>query len=257
MIAVIMPYQDREMQLRRTLDSMARSTVEDWAAVIVHEGAPLRLQNPRVHQVTMERVHGVATMQDISCNAGFNYALRKLRADIIMIQHAECMHHGDVLRYVHDNLTDHDYITIGCYSIDQANTMTPDPDIEAIIAKDNHGVSADLVNGWYNHPLYRPAGFEFCAAITAGNMVRLNGYDERFAMGMAYNDTYLLWRIRLMGLNVKITDNPIVVHQWHTVHENHRNVSLWHRNAALMGQLQTEKRYRAKHTITEDLKIYD
>jgi hypothetical protein len=255
MIAVIMPYQDREMQLRRTLASMERSSVQDWAVVLVHEGAPLRLQNTRVHQVTMERAHGVATMQDISCNAGFNYALRQLKADTIMIQHAECFHYGDVFRYVQDNLTDHDYITFGCYSIDKDNTLKDNPDMESIIAADNHCVNGDLTNGWYNHPHFRNAGYEFCAAITAGNMVRLNGYDERFAMGIAHNDNYLIWRIRMMGLNVRITDSPIVVHQWHTVHQNHRNIKLWNKNAELFNQLKTENRYRAKHTITEDLKI--
>ena len=46
-------------------------------------------------------------------------------------------------------------------------------------------------------------------------MIRLNGFDERYAEGIGYDDDELIIRIQRLGLNLIIEDNVSVIHQYH------------------------------------------
>ena len=48
----------------------------------------------------------------------------------------------------------------------------------------------------------------------------LGGFDERYGSGSSYDDDELLHRIKLLGLDIKIVDEVIGVHQWHYSNEN-------------------------------------
>ena len=56
---------------------------------------------------------------------------------------------------------------------------------------------------------------------------KLNGFDERFANGIGFDDDEFLYRIK-MFLNVEIHDEPFALHQWHYSENNffakHTNV---------------------------------
>ncbi len=50
----------------------------------------------------------------------------------------------------------------------------------------------------------------------------LEGFDERYAHGIAYDDDEFLHRVVKSGLDVSIIDEPFVIHQWHeSVNYNH------------------------------------
>jgi GT2 family glycosyltransferase len=147
------------------------------------------------------------------------------------------------------------YVTYGCFSIDEATTFR-DHSIEAIIGNNPYGASRDGQTAWYNHPQYRPVALEFCAAISASNMVALNGYDERLAGGIGYGDDYLRERIKMLGLHVEITapPAPIVVHQWHaSTHEYPNKAALIEHNRLRYYQLLHERNPRAVHKFTKNL----
>ena len=82
---------------------------------------------------------------------------------------------------------------------------------------------------WYNHSKYRPAAYHFLSAITKKNMLSLNGFDERYSNGIGFDDDEFLHRIKLMGLEIKIIDEPFAVHQWHysenNFFANHEDIS--------------------------------
>ena len=69
--------------------------------------------------------------------------------------------------------------------------------------------------GWYNHSRFRPVHFHFCSAMTRSNMAKLNGFDERYAHGIGYDDDELIARVRILGLKLTITDDVSVIHQYH------------------------------------------
>lgn len=245
-ITVVMTYLNRPESLKWTLESLKHSAVKDFNVIIVDDNSTEDIILPdlpyevRVIKFTKEPwVHiytGVVNM-------GLFYAM-DYEPDIIILQHSECCHHGDVLSYA-KKITDETYISFGCYALGEAET----PDTVEVI---NRPCTPDGQRSWYNHPVIRPVGYNFCSAITAKNLVRLNGFDERFKDGVAYEDNYFLHQIAMLGLKVEITADPIVFHQYHPVMGN-RSQESWMRNQYLFNTLSQGKEYRAKHLLTPDL----
>lgn len=178
----------------------------------------------------------------------YNRVIRKSlesNPDIVIIQNAECFHAGDIIGYAEKNLTDKNYISFGCYSLSELDTLPPEK-------LNNKGASYNGESAWYNHPIFRPVGYHFCTAITAENLRKLNGFDERSAYGIAYEDNIFLHQVRNLGLKVEIVCTPFVFHQWH-YSSCDRDPFLIKKNADLWAELSQNKEYRAVHLITPDL----
>jgi hypothetical protein len=184
------------------------------------------------------------TQGDPAYNAGIFHALQS-NPDIIIIQNAECYHLGDIIRYAKENVTEKNYITFGCYS--QGKDEEPGSVIN------NKGADFDGESAWYNHPIYRPKAYHFCAAISASNMRKLNGFDERFSYGAGFDDDYWLHQVMSLGLEIYITTEPIVIHQWHEHNPYKGNErELLETNYHVIQHLTKDKIFRAKHLLTED-----
>ena len=218
----------------------------DFEVIVVDDGSvegpviPEGLEFP-ITIIKME--NKVWTNPEPAYNAGIRQALEN-KTDIIMLQNPECYHAGDVLQYAQENTRAGNYLTFACFSLSEENTMAGELSLNYERARyDGH-------NAWYNHSVHRPVAYEFCAAITAENMKRLNGYDERLAFGWGRGDAYLLHRIRLMGLDVEIIDAPFVVHQWHYNNVPENRPQLIKKNRRIFEQLVKENTYIAKHLIT-------
>lgn len=253
-IAVIMSYINREWQLRRTLESMARSEVRDFHVIIANDGEePLLLpEYENVHVIDVKNKTWINQLPGY--NMAIKYAMDNLEPDIIMMQNPECYHVGDVLKYTSENVTDNNYLAFSAYSLDRDKTFDTSADIHEVIRNNNYKVKTDAGTGWYNHPVHRPVYYEFCAAIATDNMRMLNGYDERMAYGIAYDDDYMVWRVRYLGLELSIVPDPFVVHQWHEQANNHQDKGmLVQKNYALYNALKSEGQFRAQHLITPDL----
>ena len=69
------------------------------------------------------------------------------------------------------------YITFGCYS------LSSDQDVDLKILN-NRGAVGNGDSAWYNHSKYRPEALHFCSAISTDNLRKINGFDERLAMGV-------------------------------------------------------------------------
>ena len=236
-----MTYFNRKDQLLRTLASFEQYNPDDFFVVIVDDKSDEMLQL-YCHKF---KIHIITIQDKKHCNPciPFNHAILwalSWDADTIILQNAECCHMGDILDYVKKNLNELNYISFGCYS------QGKDEAIGSVI--NPKGASFDGESAWYNHPIYRPVGYHFCSAITANNITKLNGFDERFAGGIAFDDDYFLYQIRCLGLNIEIIKEPIVIHQWH-------EPTQWggHSNEALYKELVQIKSYRAQHLFTKDL----
>jgi glycosyltransferase involved in cell wall biosynthesis len=252
-IVIVMTYYDRLFQLTRTLESLKLSHHKDFEVVVVDDCSSV----PAVHSITEYPVHIITTKgknwinPEPAYNTGLYYAM-KLKPDIIIVQNAECYHVGDVISYA-ARVTNETYISFGCFSLDEATTFN-DHNIIELLQKYTNRARNDGELAWYNHPLYRPCAFDFCAAITANNMKRLNGYDERFSAGWAYGDNYLLARVKMLGLRVEITEAPLVVHQWHYNQPVPKDsVRLNAQNLLLYKNLVKKFNYRAEHIYTDNL----
>jgi len=252
-VAVVMSYYERQFQLTKTLESLKSSYHRNFEVVVVDDGS----KEDIVHNITeypltvLKTENKRWTNPEPAYNTGLYYAM-KLKPDIIIVQNAECYHVGDVISYA-ERVTDETYISFGCFSLDKETTFKEHNIIE-LLQKHTNRANNDGELAWYNHPHYRPCAYDFCMAITANNMKKLNGYDERFSAGWAYGDNYLLARVKMLALRIEITESPLVVHQWHYNQPvPPDSVRLNAKNLLLYQELIKERKYRAEHIFTENL----
>lgn len=246
MINIVMTYYQREQQLLKTLDSFLKYDPNNFEVTVVDDNSPDKLMLPVYpFEITLLRIEHKRWINPAPAfNIGFNYALIK-KPDKIIIQNAECYHDGNIIDYVKSNLTEDNYISFSCYSLSQKSSLPPH-------IMNPKGISFNGEDAWYNHPAYRPVAFHFCSAITTKNLIKINGFDERFSQGLWYDDNYFLHQVKTLGLNILITTDPIVFHQWHPLVTQGRD--LIERNRLIYEILIKENKYRADHIYTLDMK---
>ena len=259
-IVVLMAYYNRKNLLLNTLESLKKSTYSNFEVLVMDDGSdepfvtgeyPYSIS---VHRISKEEKKWNIYL--IPMNIGAKIAINK-GADIIMFQNAEARHVGDVISYTSENLTEENYLSFACYSLSKESTFNPNLDsvLPEIISSHNVCASDSDHDSWYNHPLYRGTGYDFCAAVTKDNLIRLNGYDERYAEGVCYCDDDLVMRVKRAGLKIEIPTDPFVAHQWHKSSGHIMDFDLKAgMNKELYYKIANEETgCRAKHIYTEDL----
>ena len=243
MITIVIQYWNRPAQLANTLQSFKYSQSKDFNVLIVdnHSKEEIHLYGfpYKVDILRLDKEYHYLAAHNI----GLKYAI-KYNPDIIIIQHSEIYHQGDIISYA-KNVTDKSYISFGCYSLgqgEQPETVNVNP----------RGNNFDGDSGWYNHPVFRAGAHHFCSAITTENLIKLNGFDERFCQGVAYDDDDFRERIKRLGLEIEITSDPFGFHQWHPNGWATKPELIYH-NKALYEQIQNETGYKAHHILTPDL----
>ena len=261
-ISIVMTYYDRQFQLNKTLKSYEKSSFKDFNVVIIDDGSPVDIILPEVpFEVAVVKIKDKNWLsQSVPFNTGFNYALN-YNPDIILITEPECYHIGDVLSYAAGVKYD-EYISFGCFKISKEVTFA-EMDVESLARRNQFVITQtpdgdwdQTVNAWGNHPTIDPVAFHYCCAIKTSNLMKLNGFDERFKDGVSFEDDYFVRQVRNLGLKIEITAYPFVVHQWHErlSHNIMKNApELWNRNHQVLRDLVELKEYRAKHFITKDL----
>jgi hypothetical protein len=245
--SIVMSYHNRKPQLIRTLKSIAFSEkIKDTEIIIVNDGSdeyhniddiPTNFDFPiRVINIDKENKRHINPC--IPYNIGFKNA----SGNVIIIQNPECLHVGDIIKYVDYNLSDDNYLSFSAYSLNQQKsnllnniTLKSGNIMKTIkpIVMEPYKVEGD--NGWYNHSIVRPKGYHFCSAITKENLINnLNGFDVR---------------IKRLGLKIEIIDSPMVLHQWHTTGNSFRHTpSFWEKfakNQKLFNEVtNNEKTYK-------------
>lgn len=243
---IIATYYNRLPQLLNTIKSLNKYGRDDFEFGVVDDASDCELTrlNNEFPLWTIRMSNKTWFNSSVPFNTGFRFALTR-NPEIIILQNAECYHAGDILGYAEDNLTDKNVISFPCYSLSKDDTLPPE-------RMNNRGASFDGESAWYNHPAYRPVGYHFCMAITADNLRKLNGFDERFAYGIGYDDNYFLQQIKNMGLVIDIPYEPFVFHQWHYTNKNNDS-TLIGKNKELYHSLLESKDFKAIHLITPDL----
>lgn len=240
-----MTYYERPAQLLETLRSFAQYK-DPFNVIIVDDNSPNDITLPHLSfDVTVVKLRSkICSNPCCAFNIGFSEALRTNPKRVI-IQNAECAHHGDIMGYVRAHLTDSNYFSFAAYSLGKGEKRR---------ALNQRAAVSNGDSGWYNHSKYAPKAFHFCAAITADNLRRLNGFDERFAGGIGYEDDFFIHQVRMLGLEIQIIDSPFVFHQYHyDIPSFHHDESLYQKTAQLCKELKTEQCYRAVHELTPDL----
>lgn len=219
-----MAYYNRKELLYNTLQTIEKSYLnkEKFEIIIVDDAS--NADNGLGYQLLMDFKLPIKIIKVYEENknwvngcVAFNKGFKAAKGDIIIFQNPECLHTDDILSYVNKNFKpeSNEYWSFAAYSFDSDTQYEHDNNPNFKLKPNNRSVSYDGDNAWYNHSLYRPVAYHFCSVISRDNLIKLNGFDERFANGNGYDDNELLTRIRRMNLKVKIVDLPFVVHQFH------------------------------------------
>ena len=233
-VSIAMAYRDRKQQLVRTLRSIAASALAHEVEVVVADDASRpeeRLEDLVKGSPFPLRVIRLEPEHRWWVNpcVPFNRAIAGCSSELLIVQNPECLHLGDVLADAAARVGSQDYVAYGCYSLDRPTTealggthdsgpVTDRAFVERVrrqvpLRPRATGGDGDL--GWYNHSQFRPVAYHFCSALLRSRMEALGGFDERFAEGVGFDDNELLARVRRLGLQVAIVDEPCVLHQWH------------------------------------------
>lgn len=251
MISIVTAYYNRKKLFINTLESFSKSSIKDFEVIAVDDGSSddERIEDlcDRYSFLKVVRLNPSDKWYVNPC-IPFNIGFSKVSGDKIIIQNPECLHSDDLLDFVDKNLKDGDYLSFGCYSLNeiQTNTIPFISDYKKIVNNENYlpkSVSFDGDEGWYNHSSHRPNGYHFCSAITIEDLRESGGFDERFANGIAFDDDEFIHRIKLK-LNVKFIDDCVSLHQWHygndknstitNIHNRKSNFwELWEKNRSL------------------------
>ena len=167
----------------------------------------------------------------------YNVGLRASSGEIVILQNPECCHVGDVLAYTQSNINDDNYLSFHCFACDRNDLKLIHQNMPINYYKQQPSKSR-----WYNHKTHRPAAYHFCSAISRNNLIKLNGFDERFAYGHSYDDDELVQRIKNLGLNITFVEDPHVIHQFHgKSFNNPLNPPILNDNALIHRQVLQEK----------------
>jgi glycosyltransferase involved in cell wall biosynthesis len=257
-ISIVTAYYNRKELFYRTLKSIQKSKFKDFELIAVDDGS---LPEHRLEEYLSEfpflkiiRIEPEDKWYVNPC-IPFNIGIRTAVGSIIILQNPECLHVHDVLTYVDENIQDNDYLTMSTFSMNNENTQKLDEYIENdtimqfINTLPPHiaTVSSEEYVGWYNHSKYRPVYFHFCAAMTRKNIEKLNGFDERFAEGIGFDDNDFIQRIDRLGLNKKIVDDITVIHQNHphVYYKRDDFLPLHSKNKNILKETQKEKNIKA------------
>jgi glycosyltransferase involved in cell wall biosynthesis len=242
-----MTYYDRQFQLDKTLKSISESKLRNFEVIIVDDGSPVSVdvKSQNFPVTILTRTASKWKCSSAAYNTGIYYAMLQ-KPDVIIIQNAECYHVGDVIKRASE-IKGNEYLTFGCYSIDRETTFRK---LESdMLILNNVGASSDGQNAWYNHPRYRPVYYHFCSVISANNMKLLNGFEERLMEGIGFEDDNFLSRVRMLNLDVKIIENPLVVHQWHYSQTCENKAELVEKNRSIHKEILKERNYKATNSL--------
>lgn len=217
-VSIVMTYYNRRPQLIRTLRSIELTDHDDYEVVIVDDASDQGIEDLQTQfPIKLIRVDERGKYGYNPCVA-FNMGFSAATGQVIVIQNAENMHYGDIVKYAADHVRRNDYILFACRSL-------PKEDTERLggINWGNYitSVKKILTQGgqfYERFKRYNPI-LHWCSALSREALAELNGFDERYAWGNDWDDNELFWRIsqcKKMDVTILDEDRPFVFHQDHS-----------------------------------------
>ena len=214
MISIVITYYNRREQFLRTLKSI--QYFGNPQIIVVDDASDEDQRLEDVEGITLIRIPKEDKKWTNTCIPN-NIGISRATGDIIIVQNAECAHTGDILSYC-TKLNRGTMFSFAAYSLDRdlpsGKDEIPVLGLKPMIMKEPQRIQV-AHHGWYNHSKYRPCALHFCNAMLRVDMEMIGGFDERYAPGLAYEDDEFVLRIKRSGMDIKIIDDPFVIHQKH------------------------------------------
>ena len=229
-VSIVMAYVNRKAQIDFTLRTLCQSEHKDFDVIVVDDVSSTDQQLDNLAEeyssqfpIKLIKIRPEEKWHSNPC-IPYNIGFREAKGDIILIQNPECCLRGDVIS-ASLNIDENTYLVFQTYGASQELTnklhLLPDNDLfngidfclNPKVVQQNWALNL----GWYCHHIYRPFPWHFATAITRNNLRKLRGFDERYAIGIQFDDDEFLERIIRLGLTIKfvVDENLYAVHQWH------------------------------------------
>jgi len=214
MISIVIAYYNRREQFLRTLKSI--QYFGNPEIIVVDDASDEEHRLEDVKGITLIRINKEDKNRVNTC-IPYNIGLAQAHGDVVVIQNAECVHTGDILSYC-GKIERGVAFSFAAYSLDRDLPFSADTmmvgELREMILKERPR-TPNGHHGWYNHSKYRDVRYHFCNAYTRDDIYAIGGFDERYAEGLAYEDDEFLTRTKRAGVDLRIVDDPFVIHQKH------------------------------------------
>jgi len=223
-LSIVIPYYNRKTLLYNVLKSIEHNVNSNVEIIIVDDGSD------KEHEVDFNFID--YTLIKLKRNAqwrgpcvAYNTGFKAATGDVIMINSSECVHIGNVIKYVFDNLKSKMYLCFSCY-IGKEGINFNGIDWDDLNITDRLIERISPINNWWGVNSTMGNFIPYCGVLNKEDMDILGGYDERFAEGIGYDDYDFTDRIYNLKLKMINVDDPFVVHQWHKPTEYLNTINL-------------------------------
>jgi len=235
-IYIVMTYFERWTQLKRTLDTIKESSLFSHTYIMIVDdrstNETLRVYEKEIGESFRAKIFYTESEKKTSSSVdGFNFLFRLIPRDaLVIIQNAECMHVGDVLKSIMSrvDMKPHTVIFPECWSTydDSDSQHIFDCRLNTISlqyqTKNARGCFIG-VDGWYNHKTLRPIHYHFCVGMKMETLLRSGVFHLGYSCLLGFDDDHFRDQLiyRTPDINVQYLDHshePFVVHQHHKKH---------------------------------------
>lgn len=153
-----------------------------------------------------------------------NMGVQLAQGEVIFIANPECLPINSIVTDAISRLHEDVYLSYLCYSLsNETQNIVNQIPLSANYIDDimkqtgnlpNRSVSIEGEDGWYNHPVFRPVGYHFTAALRRDTFIEIGGFDESFKDGLGYDDNDFLRRLGVKQIPLLFGEG-IVLHQNH------------------------------------------
>jgi len=144
----------------------------------------------------------------------FNLGVDHAKGQYMVLTNPECYHAADILQGFDEEFDKNSncYVVCSCINVIQC-------------------ASKDFVQQqWLQHSIHNNRLLHFCSCISRENYIKIGGFDEEYAKGIAYDDDDFRNTVQINNIQIIPRDDLLIYHISHDVKYQY-NVDLWNVNA--------------------------
>jgi len=249
-ISIVMGYINRKTQLIKSLETFEKSNHTNYEVIIVNDGnenlQDLEKDNIKIFKNPKKEYNPCAT---------YNYGFLQATGDIIIIQNPECMHIGDILTKINNNLKDNDCMIFNCYFLEnyeQNKLLYETKNVYEFTKNNKNKQWFTQYDNWAVHHKLNPNILHFCLAIYTKKLNKIDYFDKKYNNGFCFEDNEFSRKLKLLHIDTYFysekfnDDTTFVIHQHHERHViNNDTIQKWEINKNLF--IRDHKKYAKEY----------
>ena len=234
-ISIVMAYYNRKPQTLETLKGFQKfyAGKYNFEVIIVDDNSndEHKLQEDIKqfsYEIKLIEIGEKEKANRVNPGPVYNRGFQEVTGDVVIIQNPECLHLGNIIKFIENNLVYDRYLVFPCYNSNnyEVNKFIYE-NIENIniktIEQQTKHMNLDEVYGkfpvWYQHPKIHDKQLHFCSAISSEYLQMISGFSDIYKDGVCFEDDDLLFKIKnylkLNVISVPVDSDCGVVHLYH------------------------------------------